>query len=1167
MKIKDLLRMNIEEEVPLVIKAGEQDLEVEGKEIAQYIVTHQVERHLEDFLENYNLPSTGKVGVWISGFFGSGKSYFAKMLGYLLSNHTLPRGISARDLFKERLGTCSNPEFLKGRVESLHRFPATVVVFEIIAEGVNDETVQQVMFKMLLQASGYSSLPNVAIMEHELDSFGKLDPVRQAIAEQGGDYAKIAQNAGEFRRFTTRVMRDKLDYQKDEAEAFLKSAVEKYQNLTPTAFADLCIEYTQKSNKRLVFIIDEIGQYATSLKDSDDRILQLQAVAETLAAKGKGAVRFIVTAQEKLDQLIANSNFDKRKLGKLTDRFEIRLDLTSENVDEVARERLLKKKVDSEGLFRDTFEKNQGNITTLSNTEGSYHKIESCDQFMPYYPFFPYHFKLLPDLVQTNRGTSGQQATARKFIFLVDSILKKLKEEEFGRIVNAPDLFDALGTSFFGSETVALVNSATEYRGKTLQAPDILKALQLLKNLAKIKTTQAVLTRMLCNSLFQKQYELTEEVKEALDYLEKAKYITRYNGEITLVTDMEREFISERENSVVDLPQVRKQIVEQLQGIFQYKQLQYRDGPWVGVEWFYDGSPMGGKDGGIQAKVCSFLGGKDIESLEVESLDHPETVYLVPENNDSVDTLARDIKKLEAALNTFRTKKTGGDIHEILSKYAKMAEEKKEHLKAEMARSLDNGVLLYSGETLPPGKASEQLKTLLREKVIPAHFPEITFTTATSKDIENALTLPQTKLKNLKVDEDHRVFDENGELLETHKIISPVIQFLDQSRSGADILETFGSSPYGWTPETILFSVACLQRAGKATVNGKDSPTHPEVNRALKSPSAFRSAVIRKSVVLSTPDRNKLLQLLNPLLEDGKLTLQSPRSEFISRAAEAIKHLDRTLHEQKEKMETLGATVNWKLETTRKLLNTLTGASDDCLDQLLQQAEEVRQLHEEAQRVGEFLEKNYERIRQQKTFLGEVDGEIDKEAFEPEQRDTLRELLKEYRDTLPHLSTFGSDLDGCFEKLRNTYKGYFQALHAKRDELRKMHNAYLDSIGEEVNKAGNKVREQSWFRKVSPPCDALQLRFSTSCDNCHSGFREAKLDIADLEKKHEELQAQYQAFLQQQPEPDPGEAIVPPEAPPKTLRLTRTLSVLQLKNMLAALSLPDEAQIQIELED
>ncbi|HPD39726.1 MAG TPA: BREX system P-loop protein BrxC, partial [Mesotoga infera] len=629
MTIKELLKMNIEEEVPLVIKAGDQDLELEQKEISQYIVTRQIESHLEKFLENYKLPSTDKIGVWISGFFGSGKSYFAKILGYLLSNHTLPRGITARELFNERVASCANPEFIKASISALNSIPAEVVMFEIIGEGsMTGDTVQQVMFKKLLQAGGYSGVPTVAIMEYELDTFGHLDEIKEYVKTRNADYGRIVTNTGEFRRYATGAMKE-LGYSPEEADDFLKSAVDKYENLTPVDFAEHCAAYAKKTEKRLVFIIDETGQYVTSIKDNDDRILALQAVAEAFSSKGQGSVRLIVTSQEKLDQLIANSNFDKRKLGKLTDRFEIRLDLTSENVDEVARERLLKKKIEAEPLFEKTLRENQGNINTISDTNGSYKKTETKDQFMNYYPFHPYQFQLIPDFVQNARGASYQQATARKFIFLVDSILKNLKDEEFGRMVNATDLFDALGTGFFGAEVIALVKSADDYMGENVKASDILKALYILKNLTKIGANETVITRMLCKNIFDRQYELSREVKDALDYLEKTKYITRYNGEINLVTDLEREFIKEMENTVIDIPKRNEEIVRQLQSIFNYKEVQYADGPSVPLEWLFENNSIVGKKKGLKVSVSPFTG-VSVEGPEFESMNHNDTVYLIP---------------------------------------------------------------------------------------------------------------------------------------------------------------------------------------------------------------------------------------------------------------------------------------------------------------------------------------------------------------------------------------------------------------------------------------------------------------------------------------------------------------------------------------------------------
>ena len=1166
MKIKELLRINIEDEVPLVIKAGEQDLAVEEKEISQYIVTHQIERHLETFLTNYKLLSTDRIGVWISGFFGSGKSYFAKIIGYLLTNHTLPKGITARELFNERLSNCTNPEFIKGNIKSLNSIPSTIVMFEMTADSsLNMETIQQSIFKKFLETCGYSSFPNVAIMEYELDTFGHLEEIRNYIEQSGNDYSKVAQNVGEFRRYAVKAMTERLGYSPDEAGEFLKSAVNKYDSLSPAVLAEHCVNYTMKTGKRLVFIVDEIGQYVISLKDNEDRILALQGVAEAFAAKGKGSVRLIVTSQEKLDQLIANRDFDKRKLGKLTDRFEVRLDLTSENVDEVARERLLKKKIDAEPLFEKTMRENQGNITTLSDTGGSYRKTETKDDLMTYYPFHPYQFQLLPDLVQNTIGSTYYQATARKFIFLVDTILKNVKDEEFGRVVSATDLFDALGPSFFGSGVTHLVYSADDYMGKNVKASDILKTLHILKNLNKISASETVITRMLCKNIFDKQYELTKEVKDALDYLEKAKYVTRYNGEITLVTDLEREFIAEMDNTVIDIPKRNEEIVRQLLNIFNYKEIRYGDGPSIPIEWYLDNASIGGKKKGLQVRIAPFTG-VNVEGLEFESMNHRDTVYVIPEADDTIGDLAREIKSLDASLNSFRTKKTGEGIHEILTKYGRIMNDKRNELGRVLRKAIDSGQLLYEGELKPTSSLINELKDLLKEKVIPGHYTEITYTTATSKDIDGVLSGPQNTLKTIRLDDDHRVFNDNGELIETHKIISPVIDYLGEDQTGETLLEKFSSPPYGWTAETIIYSVACLIRGGKIMVNNSDYYGKADVHKALKSVSEFKKARLRRSVVLKPSDKQYLMDIINPLLDDGRLSLQSPRSEFISRALEAMKHLDKRMNELKEKMEKLGADVKWNLDTLRTMINTLTGGDSDCLDSLLRERDSIRELKETADKTEKFLDKNYELIRRQKTFLHELEGEISKGAFEKDQSEKLSAILKDYKDTLPSIASFGTDLDSTFENLRNTYKSYFNPIHDERDEWLKKIHEYLDSIQEKRNSLGKRAGDQNWFRRPTPPCGELEIQFSIKCEKCHTGLNEARLYITEFSQRLEKLEDSFDSFMREEPSQGSGETHVS-KARTKKLTLKRKLTYRELKRELEKLSVSEDTELEIELED
>ena len=358
-----------------------------------------------------------------------------------------------------------------------------------------------------------------------------------------------------------------------------------------------------------------------------------------------------------------------------------------------------------------------------------------------------------------------------------------------------------------------------------------------------------------------------------------------------------------------------------------------------------------------------------------------------------------------------------------------------------------------------------------------------------------------------------------------------------------------------------MYSVACLMRGGKITLNNIDSYGKPEVHKAFKSVGEFKNAKIRKSVVLSTEDRNRLIQLINPLLDDGKLSLQSPRSEFIARALDGLKRLYRTLEELKGKMEELGAAVNWELDKTKGLINLLVGGGHDCLDKLLEERTILRELKEIADKTEDFLKKNYEKIKKQRGFLKDIDGEIAKKEFDDGQSEELSALVKEYRDTLPSIASFGTDLDGIFEKLRNTYKGYFNPVHNERDRLLSEIEEYLDSIREERNQLGKRAADQSWFKAPNSPCNELEIRFSTKCEHCHIGFREAVLEIASLKGKLEGLKASYEKFMEERP------VTTPPPVRRERLKLKRRLTYLQLKRELEKLTLNDNTEIEIELED
>ncbi|MDN5338602.1 MAG: hypothetical protein PWQ20_1672 [Thermotogaceae bacterium] len=1168
-KLKDLFSLNIEEEVALVIKAGEQNLEKAQKEISEYIVTHQIEKHLETFLNHFNQDSTNKIGVWISGFFGSGKSYFAKILGYLLMNKTLPSGNTMREKFKERLANSDKREFISGRIDALNKFPTHTVMFEIIAEssGYRD-TVQQVMFRSFLKSLGYSDYPAVAMMEFELDEHGLLKDFKDYVISKGEDWEKIRKNLGSFKNEAVDFLISERNFMQETANEFLKSAIDKYENLNPTGFARICLEYSEKIGKRIVFIIDEIGQYVTSEK-TDEKLLQLQAIAEEFASKGAGKLWLIVTSQEKLNAL--TENFDKRKLSKLVDRFEVRLDLTSDNVDEVAREKLLKKKKEFYPLFEETYRDKAGSIQTMSYTGGKYKKTADVENFRDYYPFFQYQFEILPEIVQNASGTMYSQATERKFIFIVDKILKDLCNEEFGRVVNATDLFEALGAGFFGSGVVTYVNKVDQYyEGNRIKASDILKTLELTKRLRHISATEEVIAHMLCRHLDDKPHEIQKDVKELVKHLEKDKYVTVYNGEISLITDLEREFLDEYDRQTNPKPEKDKVITSYLKDIFDRKEIKYKTGPTIPLEWVY-GTTNWGKSGGVTINLLPLDEKNNEEAVEFESYSKNDRIYVIPSSENSVYDLADEVLKYEKTLNSFRGKKSSPDSRDVLEKYGRILEEKCRELEKEIRKAYDNGQIIYLSEKLPKGrKLAEHINEIIFEKIVPEAYPHITETSAKQTDVTALLKSPPDKLHTIRDDEDHAVFRPEGELVESHKLIAPIIKELKGSlKKGSDLLDTFSKKPYGWTQETILYALAAMLKTGKIEINGMDTINERVIN-LFKSPSELKEASFRLVEVMPVEKKDTLINLLNPIAsEQDQLHIRDPKSKFKKAARNVINKLYDTANQIQKILSELTEEERefFNIGLLRELKNSLTGLSDEALERIIESKEKLREIIKNLEKAEDYLKKNERSIKSEKDFIRQLNDEISKVSHDGEILNELKAAIEQFHESLPLIAKFDTSVHEHFERTRNLYIAIFKKIHDARNEKRKELFEYLQSIKDKENPLGEKVADTEWYKnalsELLPDCPELKIGYSVKCENCHVGYREGELELKNLKTLSEDVRTKFEKFMKKQlisSMPLTGEKKA-------KLRVKKRIMYRELKEKVNSLNIDDYEIVEIETEE
>src|SRR5687767_12134353 len=127
--IKDLFATDIERNIEEVIKVDQTDEQLVREELAEYVATDSIRSHFRSILERYaetpNKPHEG-IGVWVSGFFGSGKSSFAKYLGVALENRSIA-GAGAAGLLAQRLGDDTSTVLLKNIEEHI---PTHAVIFD-----------------------------------------------------------------------------------------------------------------------------------------------------------------------------------------------------------------------------------------------------------------------------------------------------------------------------------------------------------------------------------------------------------------------------------------------------------------------------------------------------------------------------------------------------------------------------------------------------------------------------------------------------------------------------------------------------------------------------------------------------------------------------------------------------------------------------------------------------------------------------------------------------------------------------------------------------------------------------------------------------------------------------------------------------------------------------
>jgi hypothetical protein len=376
--IRELLSRDLDRRIEEIIKVDQADEASVFAEIEEYVVTDRIRDHYRQLLQavadSASQPDEA-VGVWVSGFFGSGKSSFAKYLGYILSNRSV-LGQPVAELFKAKF----QDERLSALMDFIHqRVPMDAVLFDVsVDRAVRDpsERLAEVLYRVLLRELDYAEDFELAELEIELEREGRLPAFLQWCERLYGDWRRIRKGAQGLARASAVLHHlDPRTY--PSPDSWAQTLGDRRFALSVGKLVDRTFDLLarRRPGKTLLFVVDEVGQYVSR---SVDKIEDLRALVEEFGKEGKNRVRrreavapvwLVVTAQEKLEEVVAAIDSKRVELARLQDRFRHRVDLSPADIREVATRRVLQKRPEGAAALRRLYEAHRGQLGAACRLE------------------------------------------------------------------------------------------------------------------------------------------------------------------------------------------------------------------------------------------------------------------------------------------------------------------------------------------------------------------------------------------------------------------------------------------------------------------------------------------------------------------------------------------------------------------------------------------------------------------------------------------------------------------------------------------------------------------------------------------------------------------------------------------------------------------------------
>jgi len=872
MKIQNMFVDDINRNINGVVKVTQDDNEFLSQELKEYVVTKELKKHFITFFNNYSesfdMP-TNEIGVWISGFFGSGKSHFLKILSYILDNENVT-GEPTLEIFRKKFEGDSGTFSL---IEKSVQHETETILFNIDIAGsiTKDKTaVLRVFAKVFYDHLGfYGDDLKVAKLEQFIKKQGKTEEFRRVFEEKNGESWVSTRSSFAF-------FGDDVVATLSEVLGMSETAAQHWFDGTETA--ELSIEklvseikeyvQTKDSNFRLLFMVDEVGQYIGA---DTDLLLNLQSIIEEIGSKCGEHVWVVCTGQEAIDEIIKTR---QNEFSRIQARFHTRLSLSSSAVDEVIQKRILSKTPEATETLTAVYDKNEAVLRNLFSFSESVLDIKgysSANDFVVDYPFVPYQFIIMQKVFSEVRkhGNAGKHFSGaeRSMLSGFKEAVQQIQNENEYTLIPLFRFYDTVHSFLDGSirRVIERCERAAEDKlGVEAYDVEVLKLLYLIRYIDDIKSSIDNIAILMADKIDVDKVTLREKVTESLGRLEGQNYIGRTGDTYNFLTDEEQDIAREIKNTIVDTATVVSRIGDIIFGDI-YSSKKYRFGKYdFSFNQMVDNTAVGSTTGSMTLQFLTVASDPGvIQDLYLMTASKGRAIIVLAETSyfDLLENAAK-ITKYKKQRNVTQLAKSVQDIIQAQSEEARNYELQ---AKAKLEEAILNGVFYIDGEKVAVKGASSENKINQALEYLVSHVYSdlalITKNVETDEDIKEILlgTTPQ--------------FEGTEDNIEAAAKVEEYLEMQQQKHmptSMDDIQSRYQAVPYGWREIDIAAVVALLINQQKLTLKYSGEtvqPNNPKLVDMLRKKSERGKVSVSKRQSISASNIKRIRGILRDYFE------------------------------------------------------------------------------------------------------------------------------------------------------------------------------------------------------------------------------------------------------------------------------------------------------------